>query len=154
MEEKRYFNGRAIDFGSLIVKIDGEDWNVVGVTFDETRARTKGYSNDSRRAPVARTAGRYTPGDLKVSMRQQTAERFRVYMANKAGSDSFGDGEAEISAIISEPGQPVLNNVFRQCVIAGESDPIEDGEDELKVEFTLDHMGRTINGRHLWAGEE
>jgi hypothetical protein len=127
---------------------------ILSVSYGQKRERKKvwGARRDGR--PLGRTAGKYDPGPVKMTMLADTFDVMTTLLT-VLGLGSYGDAEVPILIQIAEPGiplpgsPPVLTTAISFATITDVEDTKQEGTDELVKEVTWDVMQILENGKSL-----
>lgn len=145
-------NGNQYDWGSIIIKIEGDDiYGVKGLKYSQKRERTKSYGAGKHHAPRGRSRGKYS-AEGGITLHKSTAEELRAKLDD--GTGNYGDKEFMVVAqYIEKDETPITVELFR-CVIGNEDSSEEESPDPLMEELGLDIMWIKKNGRTLFDNSD
>lgn len=148
-------NGNLIGWGSHIFKVDGD--RVIGVTaiaWDQTRERAYGWGMNRAHAPISATAGKYTPGVVKLTMYKHTADALRARYA-AAADDGVSYGNPRLDSFLQYvEGDKVSTIDFEGAAITKDGGSDEENPDPNKEEWELQVMRIKVNGLTLYDSSE
>ncbi len=148
-------NGNLIGWGSHIFKVDGE--RVIGVTaigWDQTRERAFGWGMNRAHAPIAATAGKYTPGMVKLTIYKHTADALRDRFA-AAADDGVSYGNPRLPMFLQYvEGDKVSTVEFDEAAIQKDGGNDEENPDPTKEEWEMQVMRIKVNGKTLYDSSE
>jgi hypothetical protein len=146
-------NGKLFSWTSVIFKIDGvRVYGVTAIEWSQKRERVKSRGQNKAGRPRGRTGGLYTPENLKTTFHKDTAAAQRKSLAQKAGSDSYGDAEVPIYLQYVE-GTKTTTVEFEECTVAGDGGKSEESAEPDKEDWEWDTMGIKVDGKTLYANE-
>lgn len=124
---------------------------IVSLNYSDKRERKKVFANRRDGLAVGRTAGKYT-ADGGIKILQEDDDALTDYLQTK-GLGSYGDAKFTWTAQFSEPevGSFPITVVGTSCVIGEGKESYDEGIDENVVEYTLDMMTISRNGKQLWS---
>lgn len=146
-------NGRAFSAASVILKLDGftfEGWK--SITYGHKRTRVLVYPQNAAQQPGALTRGKYEPGELKLSMRLESAQLLRERCAAKSlDGKSYGDHVFPSMLQYVDGNKPPVKVEFRSCWIASEDNSEGDSPDPSHEDVVFGFMLMKKNGLTLAA---
>lgn len=145
-------NGNQLSWGSLILKLDGEEYTgFTDVAFGETVERALAYGMGPHQAPRGRSRGKYTPDPLKITGWAGSVEIFCQALAAKSTSGkTYGD--VEFTAVLQgvEANDRPVSIVFNRAVVTKRSGTFSEGADPLKEEIECSILNIVRNGITLF----
>lgn len=148
-------NGNLIGWGSHLFKLDGE--RVIGVTavaWDQSRERAYGYGMNRAHAPIAATAGKYTPGVVKMTMYKHTASAVRARLASLA-EDGVSYGNVRVPGFLQYvEGDKVTTIDFEEMAVVKDGGSDEENPDPTKEEWEFQVMRIKNDGLTLYDSTE
>lgn len=156
MADQKRINGNLISWGSIKVKVDGETfYGFTSLSYEEKRERGFGWGMGRHHAPRGRSAGKYTPGPVKLGGPKSTMFALRKQLATKATDGvSYGNVEFEIVAQYIESNEDPITVEINQCVVVGKTVSEEESIDPMKEEIEISCMRIRENGLTLWDNTE
>ncbi len=145
-------NDTVISWESFSFKIDGFPIaGIVGVSYSDKRERKKVYANRKDGRALGRTAGKYS-ADMSFKILQEDDDALTDYLDLK-GLGSVGDAKFTAILQFSEPeiGSSPITVIGSSCVISEGKESYDEGVDQNVVEYTLDVMALSRNGKQLWS---
>lgn len=135
-------NGNLISWASTQLKINGEILNgLVSISWDEKRERAFGYGMSRSHGPRGRTAGKYTPGNVKIKANKDSVIAMRDYLGALADDGrSFGNTRFPIILQYVEPGQLPSTVVFEDCAVVSLTASDEESPDPRYEEWEFSTM--------------
>jgi hypothetical protein len=145
---------KTYDHGSTIVRIAGVLYDGIRTyTFAQKRNRGVVRGQGRSRAPKAKTKGMVDMGELSINVDRQDAERIREDLAQRGGSDSYGDPEFTVTIQVSEPGLPTRIDEFIGCTYDDESGGSDENSvDPLVEDIKFSYREAKRNGKKLGSG--
>lgn len=138
--------GRKYDFSSIefAVIADGQAAQLfiecTAIDYDDTIEESLMYGTDP--APLGRTRGQYTPGEVSVTVSKQT-EAVLI--------DQFGDGyyerEVDITVKYADTGLPLVVDTLEKCRLVGAAQGHASGPDALVTVLKFKPMTILRNGK-------
>lgn len=155
MSDQIRVNGNQLDWGSIVIKVQGEEfYGFTAVSHSQKRERTKAYGTGKHRAPRGRTRGKYS-AEGKITGWKGSVEALREYLASlSADGQSYGDVEFQVVIQYIEADEKPITEELVDCVIASEDASHEENTDPLKEEIGLDVMYIKKNGRTLFDNSD
>ncbi len=155
MSDPIRINGNQYDWGSIVIKIDGEPfYGFTDISYSQKRERVKAYGAGRHHAPRGRTRGKYS-SEGKVSAWKSSAEALRQALAAKsADGQSYGDVEFGIVIQYIESDETPITVELFECTIASEDSSESESPDPLKEELGLDVMYIKKNGLTLFDNSD
>jgi hypothetical protein len=153
MADSVRINGNAYSWGSIVLKLDGERFvGVKDISYDDKRERTFAHGMNKSHKPIARSRGKYTPSNCKVTMLKSSAKAFRAALAEKqTDKKSFGDTEFGADVMFDEPDVGVVHDELLDCVIVSNEGSHSDSPDPLYETFEIQPMGILWDGKSLFS---
>jgi hypothetical protein len=153
MAETIIVNGVIHDWGSLVIRIRGKEYEgVLGIKYAQKRNRTKVRGQGRRRLPIGVTPGDYNAEDGSLTMTRQHAQMLRNDLAAaSADGASYGDVLFPITVQSLEEGTSGIKDELIGCAIIGDDGGGEESStDPLKEEipFLIQEIRR--NGKTLY----
>lgn len=144
-------NGVEYDYGSIILKIDGEVFHgFTELNYSHKRTHSKTYGMGRHRSPRGRTSGRYEADNTKLKGPLESWDAVRKYLASKSESGkSYGNIPFQIVAQYLE-GDREITDELEDNVITSEASSHSEGPDGLQEEVELDTFRIWKNGMCLW----
>lgn len=148
-------NNTVHSWNSTLCNIAGAPFNgLLSVDWGHSRKRKKvfGMRRDGR--PLGRTAGKYEPKDVVITMLDDSWDVLSTILTT-LGLGSFGDAEFPILIQTFEPGiplagaPPVLTLSLIDCAVTDVEESRAEGIDEVVRKITLDVMQIIENGKTL-----
>lgn len=150
--------GNLVSWGSYILKIDGQRWyGITKIDWDHKRERSYGYGMGKHHKPIGRTAGKYTPGPVKLTMHKHTGIALRKYLMTRpaAGSGVKSFGNVEFSMLLQIVEGTISSTAeFDRCVNVSKSGGAEETADPSMEEWELSCMGVHEDGGALYDSSE
>ena len=136
-------------------KFDGERlFGLTAVNWDDKRERAYGYGMNRSHAPIGRTAGKYTPGAVKLTLHRHTWKLILAHLRDKA-PDGRSYGNVMVDAILQVEEGDVQSTVeFRDCVVTTKNGKAEESADPNMVEIELSVMRIIEDGATLYDSSE
>ncbi|MBA3841099.1 MAG: hypothetical protein H0X39_00490 [Actinobacteria bacterium] len=152
MGDQVRINGNLYSWSSIKLKVGGEVYTgITSVGYSDKRERVKGYGQGRHHAPYGRSAGKYTPDNVKVTMWRNSAQLLRAALARLA-PDGISYGNVEFQLVIQYiefGGDPITVDIDR-CVFASNESGDEESPDPLKENLEFDPMVIRRNGLTLF----
>ena len=154
MADKMRINGNQYDLGSTSLKIDNNPiYGYKAVNWSHKRDRQLGWGSGKDRAPQGRSRGKYTPDNLKVTVRRDTASAIKLMLADRA-ADAASYGNAIVPVVFQyvedESNQDPVTVEFVDCACVSDNGVSEeDGLDMVEMEFSYLRCEETIGGRKV-----
>lgn len=149
-------NGHVVSWADHILKINGVRWfGITGIEYGQKRERSYAHGMSKAHAPIGKTAGKYTPEPLKLTMWARTEIALRRYLMTLAeDSASYGNVSIPIFLQISNGPSDICTVEFVACTIASESASDDESPDANKrtIEFAPDFL--VIDGGMLFDNTE
>lgn len=146
-------NGDLYSWKSTRARIDNEDVTRKMTAFDyeQGRERKQAYGNDPTAGPVGQTGGKYDPGKPSITLMRDVALQVKAYLANKAGSSSYGNATFTFVFQLVEANNDVVTTTIHECRITKSKDSHKEGTDELTtdLEITPKRIVENVNGVDL-----
>jgi hypothetical protein len=140
-------NDATFAWQSTRTKFDGELFESVTAFSYDNKLETSVIHGQLRSgAPIARTSGKWTPPEVKVTMLAESADALCATMAIKSGQGSYGAYRFNTVFQAFEIGLPPMNLFIGRCRIIGVSKSFQEGPDGLKKDITLAPMSIVENG--------
>lgn len=155
MADIQRINGNAYSWSSVVIKVDGQRYyGITAITFNDKLEVGYGYGQGRHFAPLARTQGKYSCDETKLTMRVSSMSDMLAYLASRSGdgrSYTTYPFTADVQYVESEilalnPMHVVLN----QCRITGVNHSIDISTDEATAELAVSVMWITRNGLTLF----
>jgi hypothetical protein len=156
MAETVYINGKAHDWGSTVIRVNGKAYEgILAVKYSHKRERTRVYGQGNQRKPIAVTGGKYNPEDGSLTVLKGTAQQIRDDLARQsADGQSYGDARFPITVQYIEDGVGPIKDEVLGCWIAGDDGGGEEGSaDPTKEEIPFGCMEIKKNGKTLYAAK-
>lgn len=132
-------------------KLEGVPYvGLTKVKFSQKRERKKIWGMIKAGIPMAKTAGKYTPDKIALTVLQDTYAMMQAQLA-VLGLGSHGDAAFTISFSAFELGIIPVTIVATGCTIEEEDDDMQEGIDENTVQLTVDPMLILRNGIPLFS---
>lgn len=146
-------NGKAFDWGSVRLKIDGRLYTgVKSIKYGHKRTRAKVPSMGKSRRAIGKTAGKYETEDTVLSMLRRTAQDLRDHLASRSSDGaSYGDPQFTITVQYIESGIGPVKDEILNCNIDGDGGGGEDGTDPLYEDVVISCLKIKRNGKVLHA---
>lgn len=146
-------NGDLYSWKSCRARIDNEDITrkMTAIDFEQSRERKQAYGNDPTSGPVGQTGGKYDPGKPTFTLMRDVATQILGYLADKAGSASYGNATFTLVFQLVEANNDVITTTISECRITKEKDSHKEGTDELTTDFevTPKRIVKNVNGKDL-----
>jgi hypothetical protein len=152
MSDSVRINGNPHDWGSVILRINNVRYfGYKSVSWDEARTRTLVYGAGRDRTPRGKSAGKYEPGKLKLTVEKAMAMELTVDLA-QASSDnvSYGNARVPICLQYQEDGQWDITEEFDDCSMVSTSNSNEEGPDPIYEEVEFQFLRHRKNGLSLY----
>lgn len=148
-------NGNQYDWGSITIKIAGEDYTgFTAVSHSQKRERGKAYGTGRHHAPRGRTGGKYS-AEGKITGWKGSVQALRAALAGQASDGvSYGNTVFQVVVQYFEDDETPITEELVDCVIASEDASHEEGTDPLKEELGLDIMYVKKNGLTLFDNSD
>jgi hypothetical protein len=152
MSDKKRINGDVYSWGSIILKIEGDEFTgIFGIDYSQKRERSKQYGTGRAQKPRGRSKGKYS-AEGKITVPRGTMADLINFLADKSEDGvSYGDVVFQMTVQYVEADETPMLVELEDCVIAEESVSDEEGNEGLKDEITLDIMGIKKNGKTLYS---
>lgn len=156
MSDQVRVNGNGYSWGSIRLKLDGEDFfGFTSIAFSDKRERVKGYGMGRHHAPRIRSSGKYTADAVKLVGWKSSVATFRDALAARStDGTSYGNVEFEAVVLYAEGDEPPQTVQITGCVWSGNSTSEEENADPLKEEIEIDCMAIRRNGKTLFDSTE
>lgn len=156
MADQVRINGNLYSWSSVKFLIDGDPYTgITSITYADKRERAYGYGMGRHHAPHGRSAGKYTPDPVKVTMWRGAAQAARTALAALALDQiSYGNVRFVASVQYIEIGEVPINVTIEGCVWTANSATDEESPDPLKEEVELNPMLIRRNGLVLFDSTE
>jgi hypothetical protein len=158
MSDQYYINGNQYGWASIVLKFAGDVFTGFrSISYGDKRERSYAYGMGRPGQPRGRTAGKYTPDEIKLGGFKGSAQILLDTLAASASDQrSYGNVEIEITVQYLETSSganevPILVEMHN-CVVTGVASSEEEGPDALADEITLSTMGIVRNGTTLYDG--
>lgn len=141
------FSWESFSFKIDLMPIGG----IVSLNYSDKREFKKVYANRRDGRAVGRTAGKYS-ADAGFKILQEDDAALTDYL-NTKGLGSYGDAKFAFTAQFAEPevGSSPITVVGTSCKISEGKESYDEGIDQNVVEYTLDIMQLSRNGKQLWS---
>ncbi len=156
MADNARVNGNQFSWASVILKINGERfYGFTSVAWDEKRERILAYGMGRHHAPRGKSAGKYTPGPLKLTGWKGSMQAAKDALAARASDGiSYGNVEFEVVVQIVEPGETPITVQARRCTWAANTSSHEENPDPLKDDAEIQPMFYRVNGKTLYDSSQ
>ncbi len=156
MPDQTRINGTMHGWSSVVAKLDGDRFfGFKSIAYGDSRERGKGYGMGRHYSPRGRTAGKYTPEPVAVTMEKETARALRAALAQKASDGkSFGNVVFQIVVQYVEPDGTSITDELEDCVWVKTSAKSEESPDPLYEDVEFDCMRIRWNGTTLYDGTQ
>lgn len=148
-------NGNLYSWSSIATKVGGQA--LVGITaieYSDSRERVLGYGQNRSHSPIGRSAGKYTPDPVKLTVWKHAADALRAQIQKLGTTNSFGNTEFTIVVQYTESTGVGITDILRRCVITKSSTKSEEAPDPLKEDLEIQCMAISWNGRTLYDDTE
>jgi hypothetical protein len=148
-------NDNQYDWGSIVIKVDGDEfYGFTAVSHSQKRERSKAYGTGKHRAPRGRTRGRYS-AEGKITGWKSSIQALRKKLAAlSADGKSYGDAVFQVVIQYIEADEEPITEELVDCVIASEDASHEENTDPLKEEVGIDIMYIKKNGLTLFDNSD
>lgn len=149
----RTINGRAYDWSSVVIRIDGVEFEgVQSIKYAQKRERKKVRGQGGNRRPIAVTPGQYNAEDATIGVEKRTADQIREHLSKRAGDGkSYGDALFPITVQYIEDGiKPIKDELFSCWIIGDDGGGEESSSDEAKEELQIGVLWIVRNGKTLY----
>lgn len=152
MADLQLVNGVQISWGSLKFKLDGTPyWGITSVAYGDAMEVAKSYGIGRHMGPRGRSAGKYTPDPLVLSVATATAEEIRAQLAQQSPSgNSFGRPIVPAVLQYVELDETPITVEFEQVRLVKCSVSHQEGAETLNEDLEFDVMRLRRNARVLW----
>lgn len=151
MTDKIRLSSNIHSWESCIFKVDEAPFEgLTSVKLSQKRERKLVYGMKRNGKPIGKTAGKYIPGLITISMLRDSYEIMTSFMSLK-GLGSYGDAECSLFVQYVEPLSPPITIIGSGCTIEEETDDNKEGVDELTTEVSFLPTSITRNGKALWS---
>lgn len=147
-------NGVAWSYPNTRLAIDSERYSGYNnIEWSHKRTSELGYGATTAFMPNWVTLGKYEPGDLKISLREDSWKILRATLAGKSRSGtSYGDPRVRYPIVLMLTDEDLGSEVitFNQCWVKDPSGKIEQSEKAIYRTitfgfFNIDEDGTTLN---------
>lgn len=147
MSDEQRINGNMYSWSSIFFKVEGERYyGIKSIGYGDSRERVKGYGMGRSHAPRGRSAGKYQPDPVTVTLEKETARALREKLAASASDGrSFGNVEFEVVVQYEESDKQITDEIFG-CVWTKTAAKGEESADPLYEEVEFDCMGIRWDG--------
>jgi hypothetical protein len=143
-------NGNVVSWSSIVWKIDGvRYYGFTQIGWDESRERALAYGQNRAHKPIGRSAGKYTPSPVKITVHAHTAKKIKQQFAEADGSNSFGNAGLPMTLGIAE-GQRSGLFEFEDCAFVKSTPAFEEKVEGQMEEIELSTMGIVTDGLTLY----
>lgn len=150
----RRINGNLYSWASITIRVDSTlISNIKSITYGDARNRAKGYGAGRQFGPIGQTSGKYETEKVVCTIEKQELTDLRKALADRAGSDSFGDSVFQIVVQYDESGRHITD-VIDGCSFSKNSSKADDGGDPLYEDVEFDCLSISWNGVTLYAAQE
>jgi hypothetical protein len=156
MADEIRVNGNQLSWGSIKLKLNGEDFSgFTAISYADKRERVKAYGMGRHHAPRGRSRGKYTIDPVKLTGWKSSVATFREELARISPTGlTYGDVEFQIVVMYSEANDGPIVVEINGCVWVGNTSSEEENPDPLKEEIEVDAMGIKRNGLVLYDSSE
>lgn len=156
MSDAQYVNGLQLSWGSLKLKIDGEPYTgVSSVGYADALEVSYSYGMGRHHAPRGRSAGKYTPDPLTMTVSKATAQAIRDQLAALSPSGtSYGRAVVPIVLQYIEPDDTDITVEFDDCRLVKCTASNEESADALNEDLEFSVMRIRRNGTALYDESE
>jgi hypothetical protein len=150
MSDRERINGNTYSWSSTEFHIgDDRITGVKSIEYGDSRERALAYGMNRSHAPIGRSAGKYTPDPVKVTVLKSTADAIRASLARQAGTGGPGNAESTIVVQYTEDDLGSVVDIIRRCTLTKQASKVEENPDPLyeDMEFqclTIDWNSGTL----------
>ncbi|MBX3204005.1 MAG: hypothetical protein KF764_02990 [Labilithrix sp.] len=143
-------NGYAYSWASIIFKVNFVPYlGLKSIDFGDSIEEELIYGSNRAGIPIARTAGKYTPGDLTVGALNGTAQTIMESLG-LLGIGAISKPEVMCTLTLSEFGKPDTTYTFNRCRMVAPKDSPSEGVEGLTTDLTFKPMWIERNGLTLF----
>jgi hypothetical protein len=159
MADQRRINGVQISWSSCKLTIDGESiFGFISISFKDALEVSYAYGAGRDHGPRGRSAGKYTPDPVVISMWASTAQEVRRMLSQRAQQQGRGNsyGKAVVPIVLQyiEADDSTMTIEFEECRYLSASTSNEEGADALKEDVEFSPMRLRRNGLVLFDESE
>lgn len=155
MADDQRLEKNLVSWGSHIFKIDGVRWfGLTNIEFDEKNEPAYGYGMTRSHAPISRTAGKYTPGVVKLTWHKHSAILFNQYLANRA-PDGKSIGKVVFQAMLQVSEDDIVSETeLVNCRVMSRASKAEENPDPNMRDIEIHVMRIIEDGTTLYDSTE
>lgn len=149
-------NGVAHSWNAVKLTFDNDQFNQFeSIDFDDKLESVFAYGTGRAQGPIARSAGKYTPGPVKLTALKSAVQLFREWVAAKStNGKNYGHVIFQgVLQYLSEDDEPLMVE-FRDLKWSTNTSADKEGGDPLKESFELQPMRIIRNGVTLYDSRD
>jgi hypothetical protein len=144
-------NGLVPSWESLEFELEGVPYEgITGITFGQKRERPLVYGMRKSGTPIGKTAGKYTPGEVKLKFFPDTWAKIRLILS-ALGLGSYGDADFAFTLSAFELGGTPVVFAAASCSVVDEEDGYDEGVEALITEVTIQPLIVSKDSMLLWS---
>lgn len=147
-------NGQMISWQSVTLKIGVEKYTgFTAVEYGDKRERSLAYGAGKHGAPRGKSAGKYTPDPLVITVWKSTAKAILADLAALAtDGKSYGNVSTDIVVSFVEPSDATVIVEALGCTLQEMAASHEEGPEGLNEKLTFQPMRIKRDGKSLYDG--
>jgi hypothetical protein len=144
-----------VSWGSHVLKIDGDRWKgLTAINWDDKVDVAYGWGMTRSHAPIGRTAGKYTPPTVKLTMHRHMWSMLLVYLKSKAvDQKSYSQYKFHMMLQVIE-GTMFSDYEFQSCRVVSRNGKAEENPDPAMVDIEISVMRAVEDGATLWDSSQ
>lgn len=145
-------NNSLYSWSSSILIIGVEPFTLVTkLEFGEKRERVYGWGMGRHHAPIGRSAGKYTPDPVKMTIYAHAEKELLTLLGLLSGTGlSYGNAIVPIRLQLVEPDLTPLTYTLDRCCISEIGNAYEESPENIMVDVTWSTMGVYRNKRTMF----
>lgn len=152
MSDSVRINGVQFSYSSASLKVNGETYTGwTAIAYGDALEVVKGYGAGRHHAPRGRSAGKYVPEPVRLTVWKSTGRELRAQIAQLSPTGTaIGRAEFPMVLTYAEDGEGPHTVEFDRCRYVKTSATTEESADPLKEEIEIDVMSIRRDGLTLY----